>query len=81
MAWNGFAESVKSFAANERSMHQRFWPESGTVSAKDRRTVRHKMLQHLQAVHEAVGMLNDVLDEQQRLRAGDLIGYGMQHPF
>ena len=80
-AWNDFAASVKSSAANERSMHQRYWPDGGTVSAQERRVVRQTMLRHLQAVHEAAGKLIDELDEQQRLRAGDLIGYGLQHPF
>jgi hypothetical protein len=80
-AWNSFASSLRSHTNDSKSMHETLWPDRGAVSAGERDQVRQTMWQQRQAVHEAAGRLVDVLDEQQRLGAGDLIGYGLQHPF
>lgn len=80
-AWNSFASSLRSHATDSKLMHGTLWPDGGTVSAEELDEIRQTMWQQRQAVHEAAERLIEVLDEQQRLRAADLIGYGLQHPF
>ena len=80
-AWNSFASSLRSHANDSKLMHETLWPDRGAVSAEEHDQVRQTLWQQRQAMHEAAGRLVDVLDEQQRLGAGDLIGYGLQHPF
>jgi hypothetical protein len=79
-AWNGFADTLKSHTATARATHQAMWSQRGGVSAQAHYQLHQNMWQQRQAVHEAAARLMDTLDENQRLKAGNLIGYGFQHP-
>lgn len=78
-AWHNFAGSLVAHSTTALAVHESRGAGFRGTRLQSHDQFRQDMWQQRQAVGEAAAKLIDVLNDDQRLKAGSPIGYGLHH--
>ena len=78
-AWNAYTESLQSHVRSARAAHGARWTTDRSTALAEHDRIRESLWTQRQDLHTAAAKLIEALTENQRVKAGGLLSYGMHH--